>query len=425
MSKKTITVAVAGLGSRGNSYASCCRQLGDSVKIVACADTDADKLKRFADEYDVPEEGRFASAEEMLGVEKLADVMFICTMDRQHYGHAIPALKLGYHLLLEKPASPDPKECLEIARVAKECDRKVVVCHVLRYTSFYRSIKEIIDSGKLGKIMAIQAHEPVVYWHQAHSFVRGNWRREDETSPLILQKCCHDMDILLWLTGSHCKSVSSFGHLSYFKAENAPEGAPERCTPECPVYESCPYGIKHCYLDHVDRGEFGWPMDVVEQVPDAEKFRETLKTSRFGRCVYHCDNDVVDHQVVNLQLDNDITVSFTASAFTSLRKGRRIHVMGTMGDLIAEMDDDKLYVTEFGKPTEAIDFGGETDGFGHGGGDYVIVKDLVDLINGDKEGKALTSIDDSIESHIVCLAAEASRKNEGELVRIDDFVKNI
>ena len=424
MSQKTVTVAVAGCGSRGNSYAACCRELGDRVKIVACADIRPEKLTRFADEYGIPAEGRYSSAEEMLKEERLADVMFICTMDRQHYGHAIPALKRGYHLVLEKPASPDPIECREIARVANEMNRRVVVCHVLRYTPFYRRIKEIIDSGVLGKIMSIQANEQSCYWHQAHSFVRGNWRRDDETSPLILQKCCHDMDILLWLTGRHCLSVSSFGSLGHFKAECAPEGAPERCSEACPAYEECPYSIKCCYLRRADRGEFGWPLDVVEPEPDAAKLRETLKTSPYGRCVYHCDNNVVDHQVVNLQLEEDLTVSFNVSAFTS-QGGRRIHVMGTMGDLTAYMEDSKLYVTRFGHDTDIIDSCAETDMFGHGGGDYILVRDLVDLLDGGSAGDSLTSIDDSIESHIVCLAAEKSRAAGGELVRLDDYVKSL
>lgn len=425
MSEKKITVAVAGCGSRGSAYADCCKLMSDKIEIVAAADIIPEKLNRYCDKYGVPENMRFASAEEMLKQDKLADVMFICTMDRQHYGHAIPALNKGYHLLLEKPASPDPKECREIADTANRLGLEVVVCHVLRYTPFYRKVKEIMDSGVLGQVLSIQANEQTMFWHQAHSFVRGNWRREEDTSPILLQKCCHDMDILLWLTGKHCKSVSSFGFLSHFKAENAPEGAPERCSEACPAYEECPYSIKCCYLNRADKGEFGWPLDVVEPEPDAAKLRETLKTSPYAQCVYHCDNDVSDHQVVNLLLDDELTISFNVCAFTS-EGGRRIHVMGTKGDLTAYMEDNKIRLTVFGHESELIDSNAETDTFGHGGGDFVLVRELIDLLNGNTESTfALSSINDSIESHIVCLAAEQSSKNEGQLVKIADYVASL
>lgn len=422
MSEKKITVAVAGLGSRGNSYASCCKLLSDKIEIVACADILPDKLKRFGDTYGVPETGRYSSAEEMLEKEKLADVMFICTMDRQHYGHAIPALKKGYHLLLEKPASHDAGECLEIARVAKEYDRQVIVCHVLRYTPFYRKLKEILDSGVIGQLMMIQANEQAQWWHQAHSFVRGNWANSDETCPMLLQKCCHDMDILLWLTGKHAVSVSSYGTLSHFKSECAPKGAPERCSEACPAWGECPYSIKVCYYDRADKGEFGWPLDVVEPEPDAAKLRETLKTSPYGRCVYHCDNNVVDHQAVNLRLEDDLFISFNMSAFTT-EGGRRIHIMGTKGDIQGYMESGEIKLTLFGHETELVDCHAETDQFGHGGGDYNLVVDLIDVLNGKKT--ALTTIDASVESHIVCLAAEESRVGDGKLVNIGEYVDSL
>ncbi len=419
MSEKKLTVAIAGLGSRGNAYASCCKLMSDKVEIVACAEIIPDRLERFAKEYSVPAEGCFNSAEEMLAAGKLADVLFICTMDREHYCFAIPALKMGYHLVLEKPASPVPAECREIAKVAKEMDRQVIVCHVLRYTPFYRKVKEVIDSGVLGKVLAIQANEQVGWWHQAHSFVRGNWRNSDETSPMLLQKCCHDMDILLWLTGKHAVSVSSFGSLSHFKSSEAPEGATERCD-TCPHFDTCQYSTKEIYLRRAEAGQFGWPVDVVEAEEDIEKLRETLKTSPYGKCVYYCDNNVVDHQVVNLLLEDDLMISFNMCAFTA-QGGRRIHIMGTKGDLTAHMEDSKMTVTVYGQEPQIVDSGAEVDQFGHGGGDYVLVKDMIDLMNGELQG-AGSSIDDSIESHLVCLAAEKSRLAGGELVKMADFV---
>lgn len=423
MNERKVTVAVAGCGSRGNAYAEACALLKDKVEIVACADIVPDKLERFGEKYNVPEERRFNSAEEMLEKEKLADVMFICTLDNHHYCLAIPALRKGYHLLLEKPASPVPSECVEIAKVANEENRHVIVCHVLRYTPYFRKLKSIIDSGILGDIMTIQANEETVYWHQAHSFVRGNWRNKEETSPILLQKCCHDMDIFLWLTGKHCIGVSSFGALSHFKKECAPEGSTERCNEGCALYETCPYSVKNCYLNNVDRGAFGWPMDVVSQDPDPVKYRETLKTSKYGRCVYHCDNTVYDHEVVNLLLEDDLFVSFNVCAFTS-EGGRGIHIMGTKGDLKANTENKEIKVHVFGKEPEYIDSSAETDQFGHGGGDYVLVKELVDLLSGE-DSNISTSIDNSIESHLVALAADQSAVENGRMITLKEYTESV
>ena len=218
-----IKIAIIGLGSRGRTaYGVELLSLQDRAEVTAVADPNEERLKLAGDAHGVPEERRFRSAEELLAQPKLADVALICTLDQQHGPHAVAAMRKGYDLLLEKPISPDIAELQEIVRTAREENRRVVVCHVLRYTDFFGKIKQTIDSGRLGKIINIQALENVRYWHQAHSFVRGNWRRSEETSPMILAKCCHDLDYLIWLCGSRCERVSSFGSLSYFKPENAP-----------------------------------------------------------------------------------------------------------------------------------------------------------------------------------------------------------
>ena len=225
-----VTVAISGLGSRGkDTYAKCQHIFPDRMRIVAIADPIAEKVEEVREEYGVDPSLCFSSAEEMLEREKLADVMFVCTQDRQHYAHAMKAMEKGYDLLLEKPISPSPDECRQIQETAERLGRRVVVCHVLRYTPFYQYIYRTLRSGEIGKIVAIQAIENVGYWHQAHSFVRGNWRNSEETSPMILQKSCHDMDILRWLCGQPCARISSFGSLMHFRRENAAWIVPERC----------------------------------------------------------------------------------------------------------------------------------------------------------------------------------------------------
>ncbi|MBR5252131.1 MAG: Gfo/Idh/MocA family oxidoreductase [Oscillospiraceae bacterium] len=418
-----LKIAFAGLGSRGNAYAEALKAFEDKIEYTAAADIIPDKLERFSKEYGIAPEMQFNSAEEMLAAGKVADIMVVATLDRQHYGHAMPALELGYHLLLEKPISPEMHECLEIADLANKKGLRVVVCHVLRYTPFYRKIKEIIANGTIGEVASIDALENVLYWHQAHSFVRGNWRNTAETSPMILQKCCHDMDIILWLADAHCKSVSSIGSLKEYRPQNAPEGAAKRCN-ECQYLLTCPYSTDKIYMDRARSGNFEWPVDVVAPDKTMESLVKNLAEGPYGRCVYHCDNDVVDHQVVSLQLDNDCTVCFTMSGLTS-HGSRRLHIMGTKGDMICDMSKKEIELTVFGQPTEIIDTSkSAVDAFGHGGGDFGIVQDLVELFDESKpDSVSLTGIDVSIESHIVALAAEESRLNGGKLIEISEFVK--
>lgn len=427
--EKKITIALAGLGSRGkDTYAKAVKLYSEKMQVVAIADIDPEKVKTVAEEFGIPEEKCFASAEELIAQDKLADVMFITTQDRQHVGQAIPALKKGYHLLLEKPISPDLDECRELVRVAKECNRQVIVCHVLRYTPIYSKVKEIIDSGVAGDIVSVMSIENVGYWHQAHSFVRGNWRNSNTTSPMILQKCCHDMDLLLWLTGKTCESVSSFGDTYLFKPECAPEGAAHRCMDGCKAKDHCPYDAEKIYLKNpkigVENGHTEWPLDVLALHPTVESITEAIKTGPYGRCVYHCDNNVVDHQVVNLKMTDGSTISHTMCGFTGTGS-RYAKFMGTKGEIIADMSENIIQVTEFGKETETIDVSKIADDFsGHGGGDNRMVEEFIDmLIEGKGPSGRTTTVEQSVESHYCALAAEESRVNGGSVVTLDKYRK--
>ena len=418
---KPITIAIAGCGSRGqDTYARCQEKFADRMRIVAAADIRPEKLEQMRKTYGLTQEQCFDSAEEMLRHGRLADAMFICTPDRSHYSQAMEALRLGYHLLLEKPIAPTQEECRDIERLALAQNRHVVVCHVLRYTAFYQEIKRLLNAGAIGELVSVQAIEQVAYWHQAHSFVRGNWRNAGLSTPMILQKCCHDMDILLWLSGRHCQRVSSFGSLRHFRKELAPQGAPERCGDGCPVYDECPYCAPRFYLGKVEAGQTGWPVNVLTPEPTHESVREALRTGPYGRCVYACDNDVVDHQVVNLELEGGLTVNFTMCAFTA-HGGRVIRLMGTQGEILGDTEANTIRLMPFGKEETLIDVRTLADDFsGHGGGDARRVDDFLNLVSGaDAAGEALTSISHSVESHLVALAAEKSRLEEGAVVTLN------
>jgi len=412
-----IKVAIAGLGGRGrNTFGQMALDNPDMVEVVAVSDIDDVKLKEAAKVFNVPEERCFGDVADLLKKERLADVLFVCTPDKNHYKTAIDALKLGYHLLLEKPAATEADECKDIAKTANETNRHVVVCHVLRYTPFYSKINEKISSGEIGDFVTLNAVEGVGYYHHAHSFVRGNWSNTKETSPMILAKCCHDVDMILWLTGKHVSSISSFGSLQYFKPEKAPEGSAKRCT-ECSVKKDCPYDAEKIYLTSpvtgVNKGSIHWPADVLAKPATKENIENAVKNGPYGRCVFHCDNDAVDHQVVNMEFSDRTTAHLTMTAFSE-EIYRTIQVMGTLGIIEGDTRTNIIKVSVFGGDEKIYDMAKLSKG-GHGGGDSLLFKSLIDLLSG-KNNSTLTSIDDSIESHVVCLAAEASRLDGGKPV---------
>ena len=422
---KPVTFAICGCGNRGlQAYAPYQTKHPEIMQIVAGADNRPERLAMLRESYGVAEDKCFASAEELLEQPKLADVLIIATQDRQHVPQALKALEKGYHLLVEKPISPSLDECRQLLEKAHETKRAVVVCHVLRYTKFYAALESMLRRGDIGKIQTIDAVEHVGYWHYAHSFVRGNWRRSEETSPMILAKSCHDMDILRWLAGEKCVRVQSFGALDHFRAENAPEGAALRCMDGCACRDKCLYDAEKLYIESPRCGvrRFGdnWPCNVLVREPTEEKIREVLRTSPYGRCVYHCDNNVVDHQTVSLEFENNIHATFTMTAFTELCR-RTIRITGTLGEIEGDMAENKFILRRFGQPEEVIDLKAVTSEFsGHGGGDGGLMESFCQLIaNGGTEG--LTSVDASVESHVMALAAEASRVNGGKTVILDEF----
>lgn len=425
MSKK-MTVAILGLGSRGlQVYGEIIKKYDSIMEVTAVADLQPERLANAKEFFHLTDDVCFSSAEELFAKERLADAVFICTQDRDHVPQAKEALKKGYHILLEKPVSPSARDCAGLLNEAKKQERKVCVCHVLRYTPFYSTLKKMLVRGDIGRIINIQAREDVGFFHQAHSFVRGNWRNSEETSPMILAKCCHDMDLLVWLSDSSCRQVSSFGSLTWFKEENAPKGAARRCLDGCSIKEHCPYDAEKIYISNVDTGvraNNGWPANTFAVPPTEENVRKELKTGPYGRCVYYCDNNVVDHQVVNLQMENDITVTFSMCAF-SAKCSRMIKVMGTLGEIEGSIDENKIYYTPFGQETQVIDLTSFTDDFsGHGGGDVRMVKQFADYIMTGKKTDSITDLDISLESHLIALAAEESRKMQGKSISIREFM---
>ena len=426
---KIFTVSIIGCGSRGHyTYGTCMANFADKFRIVSVCDIDPEKIALAQKDWGIADEDCFLAEEEFFK-EKRSDVLVIATQDRDHVRMCIKALELGYDILLEKPISPVEDELYDLLDAYKKYDKKVIVCHVLRYAPAFLKIKELLDSGEIGKIVCIDWIEQVTYWHQAHSFVRGNWRNDVETSPMIMQKCCHDLDLLQYYAGAKCKTVYSVGDLSFFNAANKPDGAASHCK-DCKYIHDCVYSAERLYVkkrekdfdwafDKPDVDEEkrrqGWPFNVVDLTrPITEQsIRNAYENNQYGRCVFDCDNNVVDNQTVVMQFENGIKANLTMTAFTAL-PGRKMTFHGTLGEV--EMDEENGYirVSRYGHGTrflkikeiikEAMD-----DTFGHGGGDYMMVKDFYDALVGKSE--LGTTLEASIESHLMALTAEKSRKD--------------
>jgi predicted dehydrogenase len=403
-----LTIAVLGCGSRGRTYSKLIASFESRYTLTAAADLVAIRRATVSALRPAGLIQEFDSAEAFFAAGKLADVLIIATQDAHHFGHAMQALALGYDLLLEKPAAESLARCEEIDRRARELGRRVALGFVLRYTPFYSTIKRLVDSGKLGRVISIRSHEGVEPFHQAHSYVRGHWARTSHSSPMIVAKCSHDADLLCWLGGSPAAAVSSHGDRTWFRSENAPPSAPARCSDGCPVAKDCLYDAHH-YLTS-KRSWLRMVMDGHENADD-EKIMDFIKTSPWGRCVYHCDNDVVDHQVLACELTNGITATHTMTAFDC---GRSIEIYGTLavlkgGDPYSEAGAPELWLRHHADGRiEPVEIAEQDDaGYaGHGGGDWGLINALDGLFLGPD---ALPPGLDGLAGHRLAYLADQAR----------------
>lgn len=424
---KQLSLILIGCGDRGKCYMDYVDICPEKFKLVAVADPIAARRDYFKEKYNVPEEMCFESYEELLSKPKMADVAMICTQDKLHFAPAMMAIDQKYDLLLEKPVAPTPEECYKISENAKKNGVKVLVCHVLRYTPFFKTMKKFISDGNLGEIMNVIHLEGLSHVHYSHSYTRGNWRNTKESSPMLLAKCCHDTDLLQWLIGKKCTKVSSVGTLSYYCEKNKPEGAPKRCTDGCPHQDSCVYYAPSLYKIRTEEMRHFREAVTNTFSPSDAEVDEALKTSPYGRCVYQCDNDVVDHQIVNMEFEGDKYVTLTMSAFST---GKRECVfMGTKGELRANSRKQIMKFIDFESGetkdiyTKKINFD-DTIGGGHGGGDAGIMEDLYDYIALGKQSVSVSDITISCENHLICFAAEEARLG-GKTVDMNEYIDKL
>ena len=420
------------------------------MRFVAVAEPDEKRRLSFARRHHIPPENQFSSWEELLAKPAQAEAALVCTQDWQHVQPSLAALLAGYHVLLEKPMATTETDCRSLVQASRETGRQLHICHVLRYTRHFKLMREIVQSGTLGDVIDVDHRENVAFWHMAHSYVRGNWRSNRQSSPMILAKCCHDLDILPWVLGRRCERLSSIGGLSHFKAENAPAGAPAHCLDGCPASQTCPYFAPWLYLrltplwrSFVDTAsgpektimqvyllapwlirilsplssdlrmlvDFkGWPVSVLADNPTPENLLEALRSGPYGRCVYRCDNDVVDHQVVSMEFAGGMSVSLGMHGH-SHNEYRTTRIEGTRGRLLAEfgLGGSWIQVDEHRNDRRTRYSTSAAAGSGHGGGDFELMAAFIESIRRGDAGSARTTAEQALESHLMAFAAEQAR----------------
>lgn len=415
-----ITAIIVGAGHRALAYASLAKQQPDKMKIVGVADPIELRRKMVADEYNLSSEQCFESAEELAAKGKLADAIINGTMDNQHVQTTIPLLEAGYDVLLEKPFAVTEEEVHQLDDVVKKTGRKVMICHVLRYAPFYTECKKRVLNGEIGDIINIQTAEHVSYHHIASCFIRGKWHRKDVCgSSILMAKCCHDLDLLTWFnSGCDPMKVSSFGGLHYFTRDKAPENAGEYCLLDCPIEKECLYSARKHYLDHPERWSFYvWTgIEHLENpsIEDKEAFLKD-KNNPYSKCVWKLDNNVADRQAVMVEFADGTIATHNLIGGTS-RPMRKIHIIGTKGELHGIMDDNKYYLRgidtrpghEYSEVEYDLNDEGDTTGAfgGHGGGDMRLVEDFVSVIEGNEPSISCTALADSINGHLIGMAAD-------------------
>ena len=442
-SQETVRVALLGAGERGQlMFGLFARKFPQLFKYVAVAEPNDERRNRFQRDFDIPAENVFADWQDLLAKPQLADAVINAMPDVHHYPSTIEALRRGYHVLLEKPMAQTPAQCVGLIREAEKRNLILQVFLECRYLELYARMKRLIDAGEIGRVMAIQTTENLGYWHFIMSYVRGFARRSADVISFLSAKGIHDFDLITWISGARPLRVSSFGELSYFKADNAPPGAPARCLDGCPVETSCPY---HAFKQYIRPGFPRIPMSLLTGVPlqafidgyiryprlrslsaynltsrDEEGRIRELTEGPHGRCVFHCDNDVMDHQVVNIEYEGGILATLALNAF-SVTWERTMNINGSAGEIYSKDLSGRLEVRNFSPKNAVKRKRVPFNPLFHGGSDGVVLVEFARSVQNAHETKeVLTSASDALYGHLLCFAAEEARINH-TVVDMTDF----
>ena len=420
---KQISVVLVGAGNRANVYASVSIKYPEKMKVVGIVDPDPVRRELMRSKYDVPHENCFENVYDFVKRDKFADAVINGTMDHLHVETSVPVLEKGYDLLLEKPFAVNETEMNRLRECAAKNGSKVVIGHVLRYTDFYRAIKNHVLSGEIGRIISIETCEHVNYHHMAVSYVRGKWRSEKLCfAPMLLAKSCHDMDIMLWMMKeTYPVAISSFGSDYQFGKDRKPDGAGSRCMVDCPYESECIFSAKANYLAAVRWQQYVWKsLEGMGELTEEMKQNSLMTDNPYGKCVWDFERDGnVDHQTVIVNFANGATGSFSMIG-GSAKSERNIHIVGTKGEIKGTFEDSRYVVRSMAPSTKAgyaetvYDLNEKGDKIGatggHGGGDTKLVLDFLDYLNGHELSVSCATLEDSVISHRAVFKAEQARK---------------
>jgi predicted dehydrogenase len=412
---------VVGAGRRGEGFAEYALEHPERMRVAAVAEPNAERRRHFAARHGLAADAQFADHAELLRARPPVRAVINTTRDKEHYRTALPLLEAGYDMLLEKPIATTEPEVRALIGAARKLGRTVMICHVLRYAPFYATIKRLVNEGRIGRIVSMNTLEAVSYHHMSTGYVRGRWHRTDASGPMLLNKCCHDLDLVAWLlSGVRAARVASFGSLRQFRRENAPPGSAERCLDGCGIERECPYSCRRIFVEKLRWGGYAFQelSEGGRRPSDAEKLEHLRTASPYGRCVWRCDNDVVDHQSVLVEFADGTTATHDMFCATA-RPERRIHIVGTAGEIEGEMEAGwiKLRRPDLRPVPDSnteelvrIDEDLGTDGGGHGGGDERLIADFVAVLRGEPGSRGTTRIEDSLTGHLICFAADTAMR---------------
>ncbi len=418
-----VRIIIVGMGQRSMIYARESLAEPPLFEVVGVADVDPDRVRLARETFHLPEARCFSSVEALCAIPRFADAAINGTMDRQHVKTTIPLLRAGYDVLLEKPFAVNQQEADALLACAQETGRKVMVCHVLRYTPFYRAVRSVIASGEIGRVMHVNMLTQISFFHESVSFVRGKYASPEICgSGLILSKCSHDLDLLSWLMQEDMPTgVSSVGSVFLYRSEMAPENAGTHCLLDCPIERSCPYSAARLYIEHPQR----WA-DILwfgrGPLTDEQKRLALLAPDNpYSRCVYRCDLKIVDHQSVLVRYKSGACATFSVNGGASA-PARSIHITGTRGEISGVFEDERFTVSLVapdapgGRTVRTVDVSAAQHGNAHGGGDQLVIRDFIALITGQRVSPCVTTLSGSVTGHRLAFLAEDSRARDGAMM---------
>lgn len=398
-----VDAVLVGAGARGfGAYGAYALSHPEDLRFVAVAEPDERRRSRFGEDHGIPPSHRFGNWEELLGQPQLASAAINATMDGDHLPSTKGLLGHGYHVLLEKPIAATPADCVRLVQAAADAGRLLQISHELRYAPFFRAVHDLVRSGRLGEMVSLDWRENLSYLHFAHSYIRGRWSNSATSTPMIVSKCTHDMDQILWIVDRVPSRIASFGSLRHFQSKHADPAIPERCTDGCPIEQDCLYYSPRQYL-----GSRRWGAISLAD----------LQHGPYGRCVFRSDNDAVDHQVVIVDFQDGPAVSLTMQGASHV-EGRTLRIDGLQATLVASQARNQLIVHDHGTG-EAETISPTIMSGSHGGGDEGLVAAFV-AATLDDHSPISTSGAESLESHLMAFAAEEARMT-GRVIDMEEY----